>query len=50
MKPTLFAGALLALSLAAPAFSKPAGFEAGALAVEQVSDHGSPIKIGRAHV
>ena len=40
MKSKLFAGLALALSLLAPAFSAPAKFEAGALAVEQVSDEG----------
>jgi pimeloyl-ACP methyl ester carboxylesterase len=40
MKYRFFAGALLALSIAAPAFSKPQTFEVGALAVEQVSGHG----------
>jgi pimeloyl-ACP methyl ester carboxylesterase len=37
------AGFALALSLAAPVFSKPATFEAGALAVEQVSEKGPAV-------
>ena len=40
MQYRFFAGALLALSIAAPVFSKPATFESGALAVEQVSSKG----------
>jgi pimeloyl-ACP methyl ester carboxylesterase len=40
MKSKLFAGLALALSLLAPAFSAPVKFEAGALAVEQVSTKG----------
>jgi pimeloyl-ACP methyl ester carboxylesterase len=43
MKSKFFAGLALALSLLAPAFSAPATFEAGALAVEQVSDKGPPL-------
>jgi pimeloyl-ACP methyl ester carboxylesterase len=38
-----FAGALLALSIATPALSKPATFEVGALAIEQVSGKGPAV-------
>ena len=38
-----FAGLALALSLAAPVFCKPATFDVGALAVEQVSDKGPAV-------
>jgi pimeloyl-ACP methyl ester carboxylesterase len=43
MNRNIFAAFALALLLAAPAFSKPASFEAGALAVEQVSDKGPAV-------
>ena len=43
MKLKFFAGALLALSLAAPAFSKPATYEVGALQVEQQGKNGPAV-------
>jgi pimeloyl-ACP methyl ester carboxylesterase len=43
MTNSFFAGALLALALAAPVSSKPSTFEAGALAVEQVSRQGPAV-------
>lgn len=43
MRKKLFAGLALALALLAPGFPVAAGFEAGALHVEQRSDHGQAI-------
>jgi pimeloyl-ACP methyl ester carboxylesterase len=43
MKHKVFAGALLALSLAAPVFSKPATYEVGALQVEQQGKKGPAV-------